>query len=280
MLRNDPHTVETILAELLERIGLDFTRSNHGLVERRINVRIAETRSTNLKQYCDYLNDTPEEWGRLAELLTINHSCFFRDPLIFDYLAKFIIPEIHRSKTLESLPSFRIWSAGCSTGDEPYSIAILLSELAKKEKVVIDSKLFATDIDEKALERAAMGKYNIEQIENVPFGLLEKYFTKKSKEFFISPDIKKRVKFAFHDLLDKNSYAPPDSIFGDFDIVLCRNVLIYFDHDYQKIIFNKLYKSLKHGGILVLGEAEVPSEGFKNKFKRVNNCCKIYQKIA
>ncbi len=88
------------------------------------------------------------------------------------------------------------------------------------------------------------------------------------------------VQFSFYDLLDKNRFVPPDSIFGGFDIVLCRNVLIYFDLDYQKIIFNKLYRSLNKNGYLVLGEAEVPVEGFKHKFRRENKCCKIYRKSS
>lgn len=274
------HTIESILAEILIREGLDFTRSNLGLIERRINIRIAETKTGNFQDYCKLLYDNPDEWGRLAKLLTINYSCFFRDVLMFDYLDKFILPEIRRNKSRDKKNPFRIWSAGCSAGEEPYSLAILVSELSKREKLKIDLKFFATDIDKEALKSAVKGSYNLDRVENVQFGILEKYFTKKSGQFYISPDIKKTVIFSFFDLLSKNSYAPPDSIFGDFDIVICRNVLIYFDREYQMKIFNKLYKSLKQNGILILGEAEEPSDGCKSKFKRINSCCKIYRKIV
>ena len=280
MHRIDPHIVESVLAEVLARTGLDFTGSNPGLAERRINMRISETKSANPEEYCKLLYDSAEEWGQIASLLTINHSLFFRDPLHCYYLSQYILPEIVRTSSAESGSSCRIWSAGCSSGEEPYSISILLKELAKKEKIEIDSQIFATDIDTESIARASVDYYNSEKIENAPFGIIQKYFSQKGEEFCLDPEIKKMVKFSLFDLLDHKSYAPPDSIFGNFDMVLCRNVLIYFDRKYQKIIFNKLYRSLKPNGYLSLGESEIPVEGFRNKFKRVNECCKIYKKIS
>ena len=108
--------------------------------------------------------------------------------------------------------------------------------------------------------------------------LFRKYFIENSDNFDLKPEIIKMVKFSLFDLLDNKRYIPPESVFGNFDIVLCRNILIYFNTDFQERIFDKLYRSLNNNGYLILGEAEVPIENFRSKFKRVDNYCKIYQK--
>lgn len=113
---------------------------------------------------------------------------------------------------------------------------------------------------------------------NVKFEFVNKYFTAAADTFKLNNDIKKMVSFSFYDILDKHSFVPSESIFADFDIILCRNVLVYFNLKFQEIIFNKLHRSLNSGGFLVLGEAEVPIEKHKSDFRRVYRCCKIYQK--
>jgi len=140
--------------------------------------------------------------------------------------------------------------------------------------------IFATDIDNKALKTAVEGKYDYDRIKNIKFEFLNKYFNIKDNLYTLKSEIKKMVQFSFFNLLDKKHFVPPESIFGDFDIVLCRNVLIYFDHNHQEIIFNKLFKSLNSNGYLILGEAEAPIEKFAKKFKKENECCKIYRKIS
>lgn len=156
------------------------------------------------------------------------------------------------------------------------------SKRKKKEKefAAIQPHIFATDIDQTALAKAAEGIYSFDSIKNVKYGIMDSYFIKSERGFHISPDIKAMVQFNFFDLLDKNRLSPPDSIYGDFDIVICRNVMLYFEPDYQEIIFNKLYRSLKINGFLILGEAELPDATTKNFYKKVNSCSKIYRKIG
>lgn len=270
--------IKNILDLLQDQRGFDFTGYRTAMLERRIQKRIYSTNSKNFDDYLEYLTRQPDELDNLIDVFTINVSRFFRNSLAFEYINKIIIPEVFLAKAKAHDDSIRIWSAGCSFGEEPYSVAILINEFLRKEKTSVNLNIFATDIDKKALKRASAGYYDLESIKKVKYGIYKKYFTKEGDRFKISPEIKKMVYFSFYDLLDKNHIVPPDSVFGGFDIVLCRNVLIYFDLDYQKIILNKLYKSLNQNGYLILGEAEIPLEGFNHKFRRENKCCKIYRK--
>ncbi|MCK5539042.1 MAG: protein-glutamate O-methyltransferase CheR, partial [Bacteroidales bacterium] len=247
-----------ILSHLKEQRGFDFSGYRLSMLERRIQKRVYSINSKGLDDYYEYLKNHSEELEHLFDVLTINVSSFFRNCLAFELVSKMIIPEIFSTKIKENFNSLRIWSAGCSFGEEPYSMAILISELLEQEESTIQPTIFATDIDKKALKRASLGSYDVNSISEVKYGLLNKYFTKDGDNYKIDSQIKNKVQFSFYDLLDKNRLVPPDSIFGGFDIVLCRNVLIYFEPEFQNIIFNKLYKSLNKNGILILGEAEVP----------------------
>jgi len=272
--------IKNILNLLKEQRGFDFTGYRTAMLERRIQKRIYGTNQKNFDDYFEYLIRHKDELDNLIDVFTINVSRFFRNSLAFEYINKIVIPELFLSKAKVNDNSIRIWSAGCSFGEEPYSMAIFINEFLRKEDTSVNMSIFATDIDKKALKRASAGYYSFESVKKVKYGIYEKYFTKEGDRFKISHEIKRKVSFSFFDLLDKNHIVPPDSIFGGFDIVLCRNVLIYFDLDYQKIIFKKLYKSLNQNGYLILGEAEVPIEGFNNKFRRENRFCKIYRKLG
>ena len=174
--------------------------------------------------------------------------------------------------------TINIWSCPCATGEEPYSVALIIAECLKNEKAAIEVNIFATDIDKKAVGLAQKGEYKIDTLSDVKYGILNQYFEIEKDVFKIDKSIKEMVNFSVYDLLDKRSFIPPESIFGNFDMVLCRNVLIYFNTDFQKKIFKKLYRSLNRGGYLILGEAEVVIEKYRNEFRRIERCCKIYQK--
>ncbi|MCD4694761.1 MAG: protein-glutamate O-methyltransferase CheR [Bacteroidales bacterium] len=272
--------LKNILNLMKEQRGFDFSGYRASMLERRVQKRIYSTKCKDFDNYLEYLDRHPGELDNLIDVFTINVSRFFRNSLSFEYITKIIIPEMFLAKTVEHDNSIRIWSAGCSFGEEPYSMAIIIKEFLKKEDTSVKLNIFATDNDKKALLRASKGCYGFESIKKIKYGIFKKYFSKEGNKFKIDQIIKRMVQFSFYDLLDKNHLVPPDSIFGGFDIVLCRNVLIYFDLDYQKIIFNKLYKSLNKNGYLVLGEAEIPVEGFKHKFIRENKYCKIYRKVS
>lgn len=249
------------------------------MLERRIQKRIFATKCKDLEAYLNFLNIHSEELDNLIDVFTINVSRFFRNSLTWEYIRKIMIPDLFHAKSSLSDKTIRIWSAGCSFGEEAYSSAIILNELFMQEEISYTLNIFATDIDKKALKRASQGIYGFDSVRKVRYDIYKKYFTRENDTYKLAPEIKKMVDFSFYDLLDKKHSIPPESIYGGFDLVFCRNVLIYFDQNYQKIIFDKLYNSLNPNGYLVLGEAEVPMDDFKHKFRRDNKCCKIYRKI-
>ena len=268
----------TPIIEILRRgRGVDFTGYAPSLLERQIWRRMADSGHADLAGYGEYLLAAPDELDRLLDAFTVNVSSFFRNPLTFDYLAQRILPSLMAAKKQQKSASLRIWCAGCSFGAEPYSVAILIHELQQKEVLQVESYIFATDIDTSVLRKAREGNYPAESIENVNYRQLKKYFHEEGDLFKLDPLIKKMVNFSVHDLLDIHTYVPPESVFGAFDLVFCRNVLIYLDKDRQETVFDKLHHALAAGGYLVLGEVETPPPRFAGSFRPVDDC-HIYRK--
>lgn len=270
--------LKLILHYLNEKRGFDFSGYRISMVERRIRQRFPSIKCESYHDYLHYLKENPDEFDHLIDALTINVSRFFRDTLTFEYIAGKVLPAIFHEKKKAADGSIRVWSAGCAKGEEPYSIAILIHELLEKEGLKYETSIFATDIDGKILEKAQKEAYPFDSIKGMKYRLLKKYFTSEGEAFQLMPIIRSRVSFSVYDILDKKSYAPPESIFGGFDMVFCRNVLIYFDSEHQDKIFEKLYRSLAQNGYLILGEAEIPSTKYQRRFRKVNECCHIYQK--
>lgn len=269
--------LEKILGYLNEKRGFDFSGNRPAMIGRRIKKRLTATQSANFHDYLNYLKIHPRELDSLIDVLTINVSRFFRNTLTFEYIAGRVLPAIIWQKTETLDHSLRVWSAGCSTGEEPYSVAILINELIKKEELKLNLNIFATDIDEGALKKAQAGVYPFESIKGIKYHFLKKYFTIDDESYTLNSEIKELVSFSFYDMLDKKTYVPPESVFGNFDLVLCRNVLIYFQTEYQDIIFDKLHRSLSKNGYLVLGEAEAPIIKYQRYFVKENECCHIYR---
>lgn len=271
--------LKRILYYLNEKHGLDFSGYRASMVHRRVGQRFLFTKCKNYGEYYSYLQENPDELDNLMDALTINVSRFFRNSLVFEYMADRVLPVIYQQKKETGDHSFRVWSAGCAMGEEAYSIAILLHDFFHDEALKLGVNIFATDIDGKILKKAQQAVYPFESIKDVKFRFLKKYFLFTENAFQLMPEIRNMVSFSVYDVLDDSSSVPAESIFGDFDVVLCRNVLIYFTTAYQDKIFDKLYRALAQHGYLVLGEAEIPSPKYERYFRRVNDCCHIYQKI-
>ncbi|MBW2203411.1 MAG: protein-glutamate O-methyltransferase CheR [Deltaproteobacteria bacterium] len=270
--------LEKILAYLKGKRGFDFSGYRPPMLERRVGKRLKPTKSDGFPEYLKYLQKHTEELDELVDVLTINVSRFFRNTLAFDYIADRILPAIVSEKKGSLDHSLRVWSAGCATGEEPYSIAILILELQRKEKLDLAVNIFATDIDERVLKRAKKALYPYESIKSMKYRLLKRYFEPKKKRFQLTSNVQEMVDFSIFDMISKKGYAPPESVFGNFDMIFCKNVLIYFSTKHQDRIFNKLYRSLAKRGYLVLGRAEAPTREYQNRFRKVSDCGPIYQK--
>jgi len=248
------------------------------MIERRVRQRLAALRCESYNEYLRLIQENDAELDSLIDVLTINVSRFFRNTLTFEYLTDRVLPAIAQQKASADDHSLRIWSTACSTGEEPYSVAIIVREFLRIEKLDLALNIFATDIDDNALKSAKKGVYRLESVENIKYRLLRRYFTADGELFKLGPEIKDLVMFTHYDMLDERRYVPSESVFGNFDIVLCRNLLIYFDTTHQERIFGKLHHALADDGCLILGEAEAPTGKYQKRFRRINNCCHIYRK--
>lgn len=279
-----------ILSVLKQQRGLDFSGYRPDMIGRRIALRMQAAGLTRADDYCAYLRENPGELDRLLDCLTIKVSRFFRNPLVFEYLARLVLPPMFQARIQGKDHSLRVWSAGCSLGEEAYSLAILLRELLRREDMSVSPLVFGTDIDASALEQAEKGIYPVESLKEVKLGLFKRYFTQVkdqeartvegsvSDRFRISPEIRELVFFSHYDILRPGTWAPPESVYGGFDLISCRNMLIYFQPDTQHRVFAKLYQALAPGGCLVLGESESPPQAFQHRFVRYCSCCRIYRK--
>lgn len=232
---------------------IDLNAYKERQMKRRIDALIDKHK---VKSYAEYVDEMRKDRTLLEEFvnyLTINVSEFWRNPDQWSILEKDIIPEL-----LKHSSYLKIWSAACSTGDEPYSLAMLLSKFMPLNRI----KILATDIDKQVLDKARAGLYNVKSLKGLPPEFVKKFFTEITPTSFqINDEIKKCVEFKTHDLL-KDTY--PIS----YDLILCRNVLIYFTDDAKDIIFKKFHSALRKEGILFLGSTEQiisPGDiGFKN----------------
>lgn len=269
------------VTDVLEFIRLsrnvDFSGFHKSLSERKIVERLQCLSLQSISDYLDFLKKNPDEVDVLINDLVVKFSLFFRNPLVFELLRHDILPRLLSEK--KASRDIRIWCAGCASGEEPYSVAIILSELMKQETFPFTSFIFATDVSQSIMAAGIRGVYTAESLENVRLGHLKCYFDKDGKgKYALSETIKKMVHFSIDDLTSDKGFAPPESIFGGFDLILCRNVLIYYDKDIQNRIVNKLYKALDSQGHLVLGSCEYLPREVETMMVQVHHKSRIYKK--
>jgi chemotaxis methyl-accepting protein methylase len=234
--------------------------------------------SLTIQEYTEILADNHGELNSLQECLTITYSEFFRSPLIFALLEQVVFPKIITRKEKSGLSHIRIWSAGCASGQEPFSLAILLSDLLIKRSYRINWNIFATDISENELKFAMKGEYSSASLENLRKRHLDNYFSAHGNMYLINKGIREHINFSPHNLLDGESISPPQSIFGDFDIIVCCNVLLYYKDDIQRAIVDKFYKSLTDQGYLIVGDEETGLFRLNNNFAPAFSASSIYIK--
>lgn len=220
---------------------IDLSSYKETQMKRRIDTLIAKNGIKGYEAYVDLLRKDKVKFNEFVNYLTINVSEFYRNPEQWSYMEKNVIPQLIR----DFGKNLKIWSAACSTGDEPYSLVMALSRHLPLNQISI----FATDIDNQVIEKAKAGLYSEKSVAAVPDDLKRKYFTKLGDSYQIADEIKSRVRFQKHNLL-KDAYPT------DYHYIVCRNVLIYFTEEAKDEIFRKFYDSLTHKGILFIGSTE------------------------
>ena len=224
---------------VLKEYNIDLSAYKSNQLHRRILSLMSRVEVSSVEEYIKLLKKDPAQKQKFLDFITINVTEFFRNPEIFDELSKKVKSELAYSSGL------KIWSAACSIGAEPYSLAMIVDNLSSRAS----HKIIATDIDSTILQKAKNGEYVYSEIKNVPKQFLDKYFLVKDSKYCINAEIKKMVDFKKHDLI-------LDNYENNFDLIVCRNVVIYFNQDVKEKIYKKFSASLKKGGLLFVGATE------------------------
>lgn len=238
----------------LTKIDLNFYKEKQ--MRRRIDTLATKNGAKSYDEFVQMIKTDKDKFEQFVNFLTINVSEFYRNPDQWKLMDEQVIPKIIK----EQKRPIKIWSAACSTGDEPYSLAMAFS----KHIPLSDIKIMATDIDKQVIEHAKVGLYAEKSIAAVPDDLKKKYFTKIGNSYQISDDIKKCVTFKEHNLL-KDTYPK------DYDLILCRNVVIYFTDEAKDMIYKNFFNSLKTHGVLFIGSTEQISNYKDIGFNRMSS---------
>ncbi len=261
--------VRRILGLVRARTGHDFAQYKRSTVMRRIARRMQLARKEQLADYFTYARESPEESQALLSDLLISVTTFFRDPAAFDLLAGEVIPRLFDDK--DARDSVRVWCAGCATGEEAYSIAMLLLEEAARREWPAEVQVFASDLDISALATAREGCYPIAIEADISEARLRRFFVKEAQHYRVKRDLRDIVVFATHSLLK-------DAPFSRLDLVTCRNLLIYLDRNLQQQVISTLNYALLPGGYLFLGASE-SAESPPGLFRPIEREARIYKSL-
>ncbi len=272
--------METILAELEVRGGLDLKGYRRSILDKRLQLRLSRLSLAHPSEYLDLLRSDPLEYERLIDTLSVRCSSFFRDPIVFETMAQIVIPVILERKRKAGSHEVRVWCAGCAEGEEAYSIAVLVNEAIKSDGHEWVAHIFATDVSRQAIQSAQRAFYTRERLIDVKLGILDKYFRPSGQGFEVLPFLRQMVRFSMDDILSRERHAPSESVFGAFDLVLCRNVLIYLLPEVQERVLQKLCRSLVNGGYLVLGSSESLGTGVQSRFMPLDLRNRIFCKAC
>jgi two-component system CheB/CheR fusion protein len=259
-----------VLATLRARTGHDFTLYKKSTVLRRIERRMVQHDLSDLEVYARYLKDHPAEVQVLFKELLINVTSFFRDPEAFAVLQQDVLPGLCKGKVEGSV--FRAWVAGCATGEEAYSIAILLRELMEERSLDFKVQIYATDLDDDAIARARVGAYPPSIVQDVTPERLRRFFTKEEAGFRIKKELREMVVFA-----TQNAIRDPP--FTRLDLLSCRNLMIYLEPEAQDRLISSFHYALRPGGVLFLSPSESTSH-HADLFKPINRKWTLFRTVA
>jgi len=274
MERQVDDSVFEIMRIMKVRYEKDLTIYDEAFLVKTLRRRMAAI-NINQSDYVLYLQKNRDEAESLVASFQISYSQFFRNGLTFAVLEQLVLPQLlsHKPENGE----IRVWSAGCSTGQEAYSIAILLEELLISSSKPMRFRIFATDLSSEALDTARTGVYDEDSLSNVRMKYIKRYFSKMGAAYQVVPGLTEKIVFSQYDLLDAHSTNPPDSIYGDFDMIFCCNLLFYYQTPVRRSIVKKLKRSLAAGGFLITGEAESLFMGNDQNLKMLSASAPVFQ---
>ena len=239
---------EALLRFMRDSRGFDFTGYKRTTLTRRVRHRMTQARFDTFEQYLDELQASSEEFSALFNTILINVTAFFRDPDAWDYIKTEVIPSLLAERAPEA--PIRVWSAGCASGQEAYTLAMLLADAMSPDEFRERVKIYATDVDEEALTEARSATYDAKSVESVPADLLKRHFEQLNGRYILNKDLRRTVIFGRNDLVK-------DAPISRVDLLVCRNTLMYMNAETQRNVLGKLHFALGAQGVVFLGHAEM-----------------------
>jgi chemotaxis protein methyltransferase CheR len=234
--------------KILSLTGINLGSYKSPQMQRRLRTFLLRSGHPNWPALFRTIQNDPLQIGQLKNYLTINVTAFFRDPDKYRRLQEIVLPELLRGH-----PKLNVWSAGCSHGHEPYSLAILLAETTSPYRPHF---ILATDIDRSALDKAqAGGPYSSEELLHVSAPLIERYFEERASSYWVSKRLQRKITFGYHDMLAEPLILPPGG--EGYDLIVCRNVVIYFTAEVKSQLYRRFHDALRPGGVLFVGGTEI-----------------------
>ena len=272
-----PKEFDRLSEFIVEHCGIKMPPAKKIMLESRLQKRLRSLGMVSFREYCEFLFKSPEgngEFVHMIDAVTTNKTDFFREPVHFQFLMETALPEFQAESAVGNRKKFIVWSAGCSSGEEPYTLAMVLNEYASQHPDFQHS-ILATDISTRVLEKARAGIYDQHLVEGVPYSLKQKYFLRskdrEKKLVRVVPELRSCVSFQRVNLMDEHLIIPEKA-----DALFCRNVIIYFERATQCELLSRLCRCLKTGGYLFLGHSETV-HGFDLPLVRIAST--IYRKL-
>ena len=261
---------EKLLQFLRQSRGFDFTGYKRSTLMRRVKHRMDQIGISNYPEYHEYLKQHHEEFAFLFNTILINVTGFFRDPPAWEYVSAEVLPRIIAARGADE--PIRVWSAGCASGEEAYTVAMVLVEALGMNQYRERVKVYATDVDDDALRKARQGTFVEKDLEEVPAGLREKYFEANGGRYLFRGDLRRTIIFGRHDLLQ-------DAPISRIDLLVCRNTLMYFEAETQGKILARLHYALDDAGFLFVGKAEMLLSR-DSIFAPLDLKCRVFTKVG
>ena len=265
--------LRTLIAKVRTHTGIDLGQYKDSYVSRRLSTRMKALGAPTYRRYSALLDTSPGEYEKVVDAFTINVSEFFRDREPFRVLRDKVFPALIAEKTAAGRRTLRVWSAGCACGEEIYSVSMILNDLLGKDYDSFSLRLYATDIDDACMARAKEGMYETASLKNVDKKYADRFTTPAPDgRIAVADAVKRNVTFRHYDLIAGGAFG------SYFDLILCRNVMIYFSEQQKKKLFEAFYGALNPGGYLVIGKTETLVGESRSAFLPVNRLERIYRK--